>query len=379
MVSNPLYYQFGAYQTCAELLRALFPDGEDRPPRLKDEGDQAWTLVALANSYSLSGQPRRAVPLFEQQIAIREKQGVKISVAIGLGNLADDQLKIGELRAAEANLRRRIELCREIEDAFREAIGHRELGRLLAYRGVWDESKQELDTALAMFEQEKRVQGQGVTWAYRAQRLLLMSRATALTPSPLHSRGEGDDRESRVREALSCAQRALELADEWAKTQYPVERDYVRAHWLLGAANLACGKVNEADRHLTESLTRCRGINLVEVEADILLDLARLRAAQANRQEALTLAQEALTLAQEALTLAQEALTITERCSYVLQGADVHLFLARLALEGGDTEDALAHAKQARDLAACDGGEYTYKVAYEEANALLRELSGASK
>ncbi len=32
-----IYYQFGAYQLRIELLRALFLDGEDKPPRLKDE------------------------------------------------------------------------------------------------------------------------------------------------------------------------------------------------------------------------------------------------------------------------------------------------------------------------------------------------------
>ncbi len=43
-LSKPTYYQLGAYQLRIELLRALFPDGEDRPPRLKKEGDQAWAL-----------------------------------------------------------------------------------------------------------------------------------------------------------------------------------------------------------------------------------------------------------------------------------------------------------------------------------------------
>ena len=36
---------------------------------------------------------------------------------------------------------------------------------------------------------------------------------------------------------------------------------------------------------------------------------------------------------EEAKTLAEEALLITERSGYVLQGADVHLFLAQFALE----------------------------------------------
>ena len=103
-----------------------------------------------------------------RHIAIWEKQGDKSNLAIGLGNVAARAVLIGALRAAEANLRRRIALCREIKDEFNEAIGHQELGRLLAYRGVDAESETELATALKMFEKQNNVQGQCVTWAYRA-------------------------------------------------------------------------------------------------------------------------------------------------------------------------------------------------------------------
>ena len=67
-LNRPLFYRFGAYQTVIELLRALFPDGEDRPPQLSKESDQGWTLNALANSYSILGQPRRACGQAGRQI-----------------------------------------------------------------------------------------------------------------------------------------------------------------------------------------------------------------------------------------------------------------------------------------------------------------------
>jgi len=350
-ISSAVYFQFGAYQLQTELLRALFPDGEDRPPRLKDESDQAWTLNSLANSYSLNGQPRRAVPLFEQHNAISEKAGDKKNLATGLGNVATQQMIIGALKAAEANLRHRIDLCREIEDEFREAIGHQELGRLLAYRGVWEESASELAAGRSKFEKRKNVQGQGVNWAYRALRALLISRDKT---------SEVSETSEVFNAALSAARRALELADETALTSYPGERDYVQAYWLLGAAHRLNGDLAEAERHLSEALTRCRNINLVEFEADILLDLARLRADQNEREEA--------------LRLAEEALLIAERSDYVLQGAGVHLFLAQTALKDGDRATAVEHAKEARRLATCDGPpDYTYTVAYDEAGALLRE------
>ena len=359
---QPIYFQFGAYQLCIELLRALFPDGEERPPRVETKRDQSWTANALANSYSLSGQPGRAVLLFQVSADLDESEGDKVNLAIDLGNLASmAQIYISALRAAEANLRRRIALCQEIKDEFEEAIGHQELGRLLAYHGAWAEAEKELAAALTLFKQQRQVQPQGVVWAYRAQRALLLARWSTLSGDPKSAIG---NRQS----AIDAARRALELADETARTRYPVERDYVNAYWLLGAAHRATGSstgseqaLDAAERHLSEALTRCRGINLVEMEADILIELARLRHVQGHQEEA--------------LRLAEEALLITERSGYVLQGADVHLFLAEMALKQGDREAARDQAQKARELATCDGPpDYTYRVAYAEAGALLDRL-----
>ena len=142
--------------------------GEDRPPRLTSERDQAWTLNELANSYSLSGQPGRAVPLFEAQIAIREKRDHKKNLATSLRNLAYQQLVLGRLAAAEAALQRGIELCREIKDESREAGGHSELGRQLTYKGRFGEAKQELDTALKFFHSQGEQASKCLVWANRA-------------------------------------------------------------------------------------------------------------------------------------------------------------------------------------------------------------------
>jgi tetratricopeptide (TPR) repeat protein len=291
------------------------------------------------------------VPLFERQIAIREKQGIKASVAIGSGNVAYmAQLPIGALQAAEANLRRRIALCEEIKDEFSEAIGHQELGRLLAYRGAYAESETELATALKMDEKRNDVQGRGLTWAYRTLRELLRLRTTSRF------------RIRNSKSAIDLARRALELADEYARTRYPLERDYVRAHWLLGAAHRVAGQPDDAEHHLHEALERCRRINMVDHEADILIEMARLRAATGT--------------ADEAQRLAEEALLITDRSGYVLQGADAHLELARLALARSDQPAARQHTEEAHRLATCDGPpDYTYKAAYDEAAALIASLS----
>ena len=102
---------------------------------------------------------------------------------------------------------------------------------------------------------------------------------------------------------------------------------------------------------------------MLDHEANILLDLGRLRYDQKNHHEA--------------KSLAEEALTITERCGYVLQGADVNLFLAQYALEQEkDKAKAKEYAEEAKKLATCDGPPYYYKVAYEEAERLIAQLEG---
>ena len=129
----------------------------------------------------------------------------------------------------------------------------------------------------------------------------------------------------------------------------------------LGAALRVAGQADQAEAHLNEALERCRRINLVENEAEILTDLARLRAAAGAGDEA--------------QRLAEEAFLIAERCGYVLKEADARLELARLALARGDGSTAREHAQQAHRLAACDGPpDYTYAAAYAEASALLEQL-----
>jgi hypothetical protein len=337
-----LFYRFGAYQLRIELLQALFPTLGDLP-LLKDQLDQAWTLNALAGSYSLLGQSRRAAPLLEADIKILERLGATTILSTPLGNLAINQISLGELAESERNLRRRVELCREIEDEFSEAIGHRELGRLLAYQEMFQEADEELETAQASFSKLKQSQSEGVAWAYCALRALFMQNAFA---------------------ALESARRARELANA-----EPYEINIIRAEWLLGAALVAQAadgensraSLAEAESHLTEALIRCRRINLMEFEPDILLAWAKWHHLQGN--------------AAQARADAGETLAIADRCEYRLKQADIHNFLARLALDAGDRAAARRHAAIAKERAWCDGPPHCYKPALDEAERLIGELA----
>ena len=69
-----------------------------------------------------------------------------------------------------------------------------------------------------------------------------------------------------------------------------------------------------------------------------------------------------------------EALAIADRCEYRLAQADIHNFLARLALDAGNRVAAREQAEIAKERAWCDGPPHCYKPALEEAEGLLREL-----
>ena len=349
-LTDPLYFQMGAYQTIIELLGALFLKEEDKLPSLKTEDFKAHALNLLALAHSLSGQPRRAVGLFDTLNKILEKNKDKANLAIGLGNIATyAQFFIGSLRAAESNIRRYIQISVELDIEAENADAYRELGRFMTYFAKWDAAESEYKKAENFFNKTKNLQGGGQVWLYRALRALLMVR------DPLQSIPENR------RSAIEFAKRALDLAEATAREHFPVPRDFVRAHWILGAAYRLNGQLNVADHHLAEALTRDRTMDLVEIEADILLDIARLRYDQKNYEEA--------------KSLAEEALTITERGSYILQGADVNLFLAQYALEQEqDKAKAKEYAETALKLATCDGPPYYYKVAYEEAVEMLKRL-----
>jgi len=343
-----MHYQFGAFQIIVELLSVLFINGENKPPCLRDENAQAWTLHVFAIACGAIGQPQRAIPLFEMHNYLREKTGNKKSLAIGLEAMASAVLlPLGALRNAENNLRRQIELG----DEFIQAVGHQDLGWVLSYKGNWQETERELTTSTKFWEILLDVDGLCIDEIRRAFRFLLMARSNPQSNTV------------NLKSSIKCTHRALELIDETARDPrfvYPI-RASMQAYWLLGSAYRANNELTLAEENLSKALNLCRQINAVVDEADILLDLARLRYAQGDFKDA-----------QEK---ASEALMITERSGYVLQGADVNLFLAQYALEQEkDKAKAKEYALEAKKLATCDGPPYYYKVAYEEAVAMLEKL-----
>ena len=324
------YYRYGACQTIIELLSVLFPDGEDKPPRLREGGAQAWTENVLANSLSSSGQLRRAMPLYVMANEIDEKRGKRDGFAIGLSNLAlAVQIPLGELSVAENNLRHAIEIDYELKDILQRACDYQNFGLLLAYKGKFENGRVALAKALTTFKGKGQTFREGYVWCFLSLLGLL---------------------ENDIESALKSAKNGK------SKLSFKeVAKESILAEYLLGAACLMKENIVEAEEHLTEALTRDRKINLVELEPDILLEFAKLRFKQNHKEEV--------------LEFVEEALQIADRCEYRLKQADIHNFLAEFYLDAGDLEKAREHGEIARERAECG-----YKPALEKAEKLLNDI-----
>lgn len=360
VISQTLFDQFGAYSLTIELLRSLFLDGEDKPPRLKNENAQAKVIEELASSFARNGQPRLSEKFYELYIHFAESIGDNSKLTAGLGGLSDRQIELGLFREAEKNLIKQIDLAHRLKDGGIEAFVHLKYNHLLIFLGEWQKDLEELVKAWERFLQEEKAEFASECASMFALRSLQIARGHELTNS--------FDLANKLREAaIDNAGAALTIANGdserlYLKTGYPpMKREIVRGAWLLGTAFCSIGNLERADYYLSNCLLLDRNINLIEIQAWILVDSARLRYKQGRYEDA--------------VQLAIEALSIAERCGYVLQGADVNLFLAQYALEQEkDAAKAKEYAETALKLAYCDGPPYYYKVAYQEAARILERL-----
>ncbi len=361
-LQSPLYYGFGAFHEFSELLLAFFVDGIDNPPDLCDEY-VSWILNSLANSFSHSGQPQKALPVFKQAIRIAEIVRKWGDVAIGLGNLAKmAQVPIGNLESAESNLQKRIVIAGKNNDEISVAMANLELGRISAYLGRFDESIKKISKAQVVLDSYGPLKTNSVSLirAYKSNYALLMN---------------------NPRDGLRFAQEALVHAKEWEK-EFAKQNilqagvaNLIQCNLLIGASYIAMKDAAKVEAPLQFAITKCRKINMVDYEAPILLELAKLRHLQQKDDES--------------LNLATEALEIANRCGYILQQADIEQFLGEYYKDQGDMkkarkyfEDCIEHCthcwkynEKTKDFDYVKKDEkWWYKPRYEMAVRLLEEL-----
>jgi len=155
-------------------------------------------------------------------------------------------------------------------------------------------------------------------------------------------------------------------------------RDFIIIDYLIGASLLEQYDFNPAEEHFQRGLSKCREINFALPETFFLLGLAKLR--HKRRQD------------EAAASLAKEALANATRCGFILQEADIHLFLAMFWKDTDQLEKAKTHAMLAKlrshqkintetgaYITKDENTEYKYKPCFDEAQKLLDELNDLQK
>ncbi len=333
-LDKAMLYRLSASRQRVELLELLFPDGVEQLPRLFDPSNQAITVNELALGYKISGQLSAAAPLYRRSNTIASKLKCDDDLSIGLGNLSDTLRLTGAIRESDAAARRAVAITRMWEDSFREGVCLYWLGLTLGVRGKTHESA------------------------------LALHRVLQIDVTRSDHRNEGVDNASLSQHALWCGAWAVAgvYADRSWELAYlqKLERDFIRAARLRGAAALGLSDFPAAAERLQHALTRARQVSFVEEELSALIALAELRRRQNQPAEA-----------RELLDDVWEA---AERGPYPLFHADAMNVLAQLERDAGNTSKAIEAATQAYRLAWCDGPPYAYHWGLEAARKHLREL-----
>lgn len=253
-------------------------------------------------------------------------------------NIASEQVKRGKLRQAEKSLLSTIELCTRAGDQIHKALAQMYLIQVEACRGRFKEARKNADDCIKAFAKAGLKSRECICWAFLAFRMLLSKSSE---------------------KAIHYAGTARRLADVEGH-----ERDIIRSEWLLGWAKITTLPA-QAETHLHDALTRCRRINAVDIEPDILLGWSRWHASHENYSQA--------------QKDAKTALAIAERCEYRLVQADAHNLLARFATRNGDERQAKLHAQAAKEGALCDDVAYSYQPALDESERLLKGLANTKR
>lgn len=333
-LGNATLYRLNASRQMTELLEMLFPDGADQLPRLSSPISKGRVLNGLGHGYRLTGQPRRAIPMYRRHIGVSSQANDKVGIIIGLGGLSAALQLSGALCESEIAVRRALVLTHKRHERFYEATSLYFLGLTLMMRGEANESEIALQRSSRIFVTRSNRQAEGVIKCDLAQKALWLGEFAA---------------------AQLLANRAWELAHI-----ENLEREFIYSARRQGEAALGLSDFALAGERLHHGLTRARIVNFVEEELPALVALAELR----RRQGDLKAAREFL----------DDVWELAERGPYPLIHANACNVLAQVELDEGNREKAVEAATRAYQLAWYDGPPFAYHWGLEAAKKHLKEL-----
>ncbi|HEX2618536.1 MAG TPA: hypothetical protein VHL11_00280, partial [Phototrophicaceae bacterium] len=243
------HYRLSANRQRIELLESLFPDGVgvDHLPRLTKTSAQAYTLIALALAYKVSGLCGQAAPLYRLGIELAKQRNNQRNVSTGLRNLSNALRQSGSLHLTEHAARQALIINHDQSNHFEEASGLQSIGLTLATR----------HTPFSLFPETEGVQLQN-TGMRAAQTALRCTYQIAIVQNQKQLEGTATAFLAQIalwHSDLSAAQQLANRAWKLAHHQ-GYERDFIAATRLQGEAALGLNDFVTADERLHHALTR---------------------------------------------------------------------------------------------------------------------------
>ena len=311
-----LYYIFSEYQLLIHLGESLF--SKDGILLVESKAEQARIYNSLGTCYAITGRVRKAARMFSRAIKLAEELNQKKQIIVGSCNMASMALvSLGNLQAAEENFQRSISLAKEISHKPSEAICLEHFGYLQAYteptRIALETEKRAQDLMDSLWNSGERQSGVFSTRAFVAQIHLL---------------------QGNYMQALHCFTEALKYLDIFKAAVTTNLKLEVQASLIGGTILLELGEMEQSEAFLDNAITICRAMDIIEKEAPILLSYAKLFNVQKRYKEC--------------IEYAEEALQISQRFSFILQEAEIHLFLANFYDDRGEISKAKDHAQLAK-------------------------------
>jgi tetratricopeptide (TPR) repeat protein len=312
-----LYYGLGTYATMVELLSPLFPQGFDQPPALRTVRDQSWTANALALAFDNLGDYAQAQRLYAVGVQLDLQQRDAGELATGLTNFGQSLLDGGQLAAAEQALQLSLALSQAAHDQENIDVAYRNLFSAASRTGAWRQG----ETAYAALQASPDDDDKTTPFTFiHAARLRW---GQGQDPAPLLDEGLRLAREERF---LFAEREAQRLAGEVA----------------FARGDLPASQAAWQEAH---DIAQRQGVPL----GPYLADLARLQAAQRNRDHAHALLTEAL----------------------ALEGRHVALAAVEVYTALGEPAEAKRHVDAAYREAWADGPPYAF---YHELNRIRTAL-----
>ncbi|MFH1564062.1 MAG: tetratricopeptide repeat protein [Nitrospirota bacterium] len=331
-----LVKKLGAWETDLSLIQNFFSCGDfQKEPLVTEIGDKSYLLNGAGFSMRMLGRLKEAEGLYKKGIKIDISQEDWKNASVGYRNLAGLQIRTGNLTQAKEGSSEAIRLSKKAGNVGDECTSTAFLAYTLFLSG---------DMAKAGIEFEKastfqRKVGPPARFLY--------SRIGIWYSDFLLSQG-------KIQEALDVTNENLRICERnnWI--------DIINlCHRSLASIFRHLKDFKEAEENATAALEGARKTGRQDIEAESLIELARIKLEQGQYLEA--------------ESTINQALRICQRSGYRLYESDAEVVLARAYLGLGEIDKAKDFANSAYTKAKGMG----YQLARNEAEHLLSEMEKA--